>query len=73
MITATGERNGQHTGVEKRFHVNVEPSEDSDREVLTIDVQCEIESLQQVNAWLRACVDKTTFELALRERMMNED
>ena len=69
MTTATNERNGQSTNTERRFYVKVEPSENAGREILKIDAECEFESSHEVNAWVRACVDKLVVELALRERI----
>ena len=72
MITATEERNGQSTSTERRFDVKVEPSETKGREILKVDVECEFESTQEFNDWVRACVDRMIVELAMRERILRE-
>ena len=73
MTTASKERNGQSTATDRRFAVVVEPSDTAGREILKIDVECEFETIDDFSGWLKACADKTIFELALRERMMSED
>ena len=73
MTTATKDRNGQSTATGRRFAVTVEPSDTAGREILKIDVECEFETIDDFSDWLRACADKTVFELAVRERVKSED
>ena len=72
MTTATKNRNGQLTETERRFAVVVEPSDIAGREVLKIDVKCEFETIDDFSSWLKACADKTIFDLAIRERIISE-
>ena len=69
MVTADQERDIQNTETVRHFRVKVEPSDTIGREVLTIDAQCSFSSPHEVNAWVRACVDKLIVELATREQI----